>query len=265
MPKAEEEVEKLTGCGVRVNRQRGSLSMRIAVLALTISLFCILALRAEEPSPTPSATEVHADTSQIPKDYEMLEDSASPDGRFAVLSPVRNEKSDEENGPPYPPNLLVRLNPYAVVAKVKTPGLPVGWRDKLVAEWNGNAAVAVSVDAKWGIADLSIYEIANDKLKRTHPVFREARKYFDRDFQQRFLKKYPKEYDHYLFVSHENTADFDFKGRKLLLNLYAENKPNVAPGPIWEAELHATWDLDTGKFEKVDFPPSKIGIRKAED
>ena len=223
------------------------------------------------PQPTSAAGEtvlsspMDLATSQIPKDYEMLEESASPDGRFAILSPVRNEKNDEDNGRPYPPNLLVRLNPYAVLAKVKTPGLPVGWRDKLLAEWNGNDVVAIWVYAKWGIANLSVYEIANDKLKRTHPVFREARKYFDRDFHQRFLKKYPKEYDQYTFVSHENEADFDFKGRRLLLNLYAENKPNVAPGPIWSAELHAIWNLDAGKFEKVTFPPSEIGIRKAED
>ena len=78
---------------------------------------------------------------------------------------MRNEKNDEDNGPPYPPNLLVRLNPYDVLAKVKTPGLPVGWRDKLLAEWNGNDVVAVWVYAKWGIANLSVYEIANDKLK----------------------------------------------------------------------------------------------------
>ena len=223
------------------------------------------------PQPTSAAGEtvlsrpMDLATSQIPKDYEMLEESASPDGRFAVLSPVRNEKNDEENGPPYPPNLLVQLNPYAVLAKVKTPGLPVGWRDNLLAKWNGNDVVAVWVRAKWGIANLSVYEIADDKLKRTHPVFREARKYFDRDFHQRFLKKYPKEYDQYTFVSRGNEADFDFKGRKLLLNLYAENKPNVAPGPIWSAELHAIWNLDAGKFEKVTFPPSEIGIRKEED
>ena len=241
--------------------------MKVFLLVLTISLSCGLTVRAQESSPTPSPSAVQADTSQIPKDYEMLEDSASPDGRFAVLSPVRNEKSDEENGPPYPPNLLVRLNPYAVVAKVKTPGLPMGWRDTLNAEWNGNDVVAVWVDGKWGILDLSIYEIANDKLKRTHSIFKEARKYFDHDFHQRFLKKYPKEYDNYTFTSdpEEKSADFEFKGGKVLLNLYAENKPNVAPGPIWSAELHAIWNLDTGKFEKVDFPPSKIGIRKAED
>jgi hypothetical protein len=239
--------------------------MRIVLLA--ISLLCGLALRAQESSTTPSPSAVQADTSQIPKDYEMLEDSAAPDGRFAVLSPVRNEKNDEENGPPYPPNLLVRLNPYALLAKVRTPGLPKGWRNTLLVEWSGNDVVAVWENAKWGIADLSVYEIANDKLKRTHPVFREARKYFDRDFHQRFLKKYPKEYPSYTFTSDwkGEEPDFEFKGRKLLLNLYAENKPNLAPGPIWSAQLRATWNLDTGKFEKVDFPPGEIGIRKAED
>jgi hypothetical protein len=237
------------------------------IVLLIASLLCGLALRAQQPSEAPSAAEVTADTSQIPKDYELLGESASPDGRFAVLSPVRNEKNDAEHGPPYSPNLLVRLNPYAVLAKVRTPGLPVGWRNTLQAEWNGNDVVAVWEDGKWGIADLSVYEIANDKLKRTHPVFREARKYFDRDFRQRFLKRYPKEYPSYTFTSDwkGEEPDFEFKGRKLLLNLYAENKPNLAPGPIWSAQLHAIWNLDTAKFEKVDFPPGEIGIRKAED
>src|SRR5436309_9262600 len=106
--------------------------IRIATSCGLLLLLNVLAL-GQESSPTPSPSAVQADTSQIPKDYEMLEESASPNGRFAVLSAVRNEKSDEENGPPYPSNLLVRLNPYAVLAKVKTPGLPIGWRDTLVA------------------------------------------------------------------------------------------------------------------------------------
>ena len=85
--------------------------MRIAVASTGGLLLLLNALAlGQESSPTPSPSAVQADTSQIPKDYEMLEESASPNGRFAVLSPVRNEKSDEENGPPYPSNLLVRLN-----------------------------------------------------------------------------------------------------------------------------------------------------------
>jgi hypothetical protein len=229
---------------------------------VVVILFCSLAARGQEPSPSSAAEVKKAD---IPKDYERLEESASPDGRFAVLSPVRNAKSDEENGPPYPPNLLVRLKPYAVLAKVKTPGLPNGWRDELWAEWSGNDVVAVGIKAKWGIADLSVYEIANDKLKRAHPVFREARKYFDRDFHQRFLRKYPKEYDSYIFISDweekADRRDFEFKGRQLWLYLYADNKPNLAGGPHWTAELNAIWNLDTAKFEKVDFKPGKIEVR----
>jgi hypothetical protein len=51
----------------------------------------------------------------------------------------------------------------------------------------------------------------------------------------------------------------------LLLNISAENKPNLAPGPVWSAQLHAIWDLDRGKFEKVDFEPGEIRVRKPEE
>ena len=79
------------------------------------------------------------------------------------------------------------------------------------------------------------------------------------------MKKYPKESDSYTFVSDENlergVQEMEFKGRKLLLNLSADNKPNLAGGPHWTAELHAVWNLDTAKFEKIDFQPGKISVR----
>jgi len=85
-------------------------------------------------------------------------------------------------------------------------------------------------------------------------------KYFDRDFKARFLKKYPGE-DGYTFVSDEDRAkEIEFKDRKLILNIFAENKPNLAPGPVWSAELHAVWDLDKAKFDKVDFKPGEISV-----
>jgi hypothetical protein len=243
------------------------------VKQLVISLFIFIALGplngAQEESASPAEEEkMYPDASEIPKNYEIGDEEnrlISSDGKYAVLFPVRNEASDEENGPPYPRNLLVRLKPYTVLAKVRQPGLPIGWRDKLLAEWNGNTVVAIYVESKWGITDLSVYEIDNDNLKRAHAIFTEACKYFDRDFHQRFLRKYPKEYDHYTFVGHEETPDFEFKGRQVIVNLYGENKPNLAPGPIWSAELHGIWNLDTGKFDTVDFKPGKISIRKPED
>ncbi len=67
-------------------------------------------------------------------------------------------------------------------------------------------------------------------------------------------------------MSDEDRAkEIEFKDRKLILNIFAENKPNLAPGAVWSAELHAVWDLDKAKFDKVDFKPGEISVRKPED
>jgi hypothetical protein len=58
---------------------------------------------------------------------------------------------------------------------------------------------------------------------------------------------------------------FEFNDHKLLLNIFAENRPNLAPGPHWSAELHGAWDLDKARFDKVEFRPGEISIRKPED
>ena len=79
------------------------------------------------------------------------------------------------------------------------------------------------------------------------------------------MKKYPKEFDSYTFVSDSRVKELEFKDHKLLLDILADNKPNLAAGPHWTAELRGVWNLDTGKFDKVDFRPGKISIRKPED
>src|SRR3954449_1520595 len=126
--------------------------MKTLPFLLLTFVVCDFAARGQETSP--SATEVQPDASEIPKAYEIGEHEhekmVSPDGRFAILLPVRNEKNDAENGPPYPPNLLVRLRPYLVLAKVRKVGLPQGWRDQLRSEWNGNGMVAIWEERKWG-------------------------------------------------------------------------------------------------------------------
>jgi hypothetical protein len=240
--------------------------MKAFSFLLIACVLCGPTARGQEASP--SATRAQPDTSEIPKGYEIGQEEdekmISPDGRFAILLPVRNDKNDAENGPPYPPNLLVRLRPYLVLAKVRKVGLPRGWRDQLRSEWNGNGMVAIWEERKWGTGDLTVYEIENDKVKRAHPIFKEARNYFERDFHQRFLKKYPNEHDGFTFVSNEDqpgTRDFQFKGRKLEVHFLADNKPNLAPGPHWSAELFATWNLDTARLDKVDFRPGEIEVR----
>jgi len=199
---------------------------------------------------------------ELPDGYEIGDDSTSPDGRFAILYPVRDAPLP---GGDYPPNLLVRLRPHAVLSKVGSTGLPQGVTTDLGVEWSGNSLVAIYESRKWGLLRLWVYELADDRVQRVHPVGDEARKIFDQDLRTRLLKKYPKEGRYFAWVSDDlpepKAPDFEFRGRQLHLHLAADNKPNLAPGPHWTAQLRAIWDFDTGKFEKIDFRPGPITLR----
>jgi hypothetical protein len=192
-------------------------------------------------------------------------ESVSPNGRFAILYPVRGD-----NDADLPPNLLVCLAPYSVLTRIGTEGGRwEGARDQPLAKWNGNSIVAIWFAARWGMEDLAIYEIEADEIKRIQPVWRQVRILFDRDFRERFLSKYPDEKGSgVIFVSQNDVTagkpEFEFKGRKMLLNLFADNKPNLSTTPHWTASLHAVWNLDKVDFDKVDFRPGPIELRPEE-
>jgi hypothetical protein len=201
----------------------------------------------------------------IPEWYEVGERTISPDGRFAILYPLREPVSPSGE---YRPNLLVRLEPYAVVTKVGSMGLPQNVTTSLGAGWSGNTLVAVYESRKWGLLRLWVYELDGDRVKRVHPVGEQARQIFEKDHKNRLLKKYPEEGSYFAFVDDESREgkdpDFSFKGRKLHLHFVADNKPNGAAGPHWTAELRAIWNFDTAKFEQVDFRPEPVVIRDAQ-
>jgi hypothetical protein len=257
----------------------GKMKELITFVAITFAF--ATATRAQEASPTPNASEATVGVAEIPSGYEVCENepshrpvagldkseehekTISPDGRFAVLCPVRDEKSEH-----YPPNLLVRLKPYGVLAKLNKDGVPSNASLELNATWQGNSTVAIWEYHRWGLVDLTIYEIENE-VKRVHHVLDQAKKIFERDIRSRLLKKYPKESATFVITSGDNKSDrrpdFKLDGRKVLLYLEAANKPNLAPGPTWDAELDAVWNLDTGKFDKVDLHPGEIGFRRADE
>jgi len=235
-----------------------AMKMLIAHGALLL-LFNVIAHGQEESASPASEKKSY---SEIPKGYEVGEQTISPDGRFALVYPMQDPDTLEVA---QLPNLLVRLKPYKVLLEIDE-SVPLGRHGAPAAEWNGNEFVAIWRQMKWGNEDLVVYQIANDKIKREEKIWPEVVKYFDRDFHQRFLKKYPKESDSYTFVAdNSDVKSFEFKDHKLLLNISAENKPNLAPSLVWSAELHAVWDLDKAKFDKVDFKPGEISVRKPED
>lgn len=193
----------------------------------------------------------------VPKGYVIGADSISPNGRFAILYPVGGEGDSN-----FPANLLVCLGPYSVLSQIGTEGgRPEGARGAPQAKWNGNSVVAIWFAQRWGIEDLAVYEIESDQLKQIQPIWQVVRLMFDKDFKERFLKKYPDEKGlGVTFVTQwagqNRKPEFEFKGRKLTLDLFADNKPNLSTGPHWTASLHAVWNLDKVDFEKVDFKPA---------
>lgn len=111
--------------------------------------------------------------------------------------------------------------------------------------------------------DLAIYEIDADQIKRVQPVWRRVWLLFDQDFRKRFLSKYPDEKGSgVIFVAnHDSKREFEFKGHKMVLNLFADNKPNLSVTPHWTASLHAVWNLNTAELENIDFRPGPIEER----
>jgi hypothetical protein len=194
----------------------------------------------------------------IPDGYELYDDARSPDGTYALLYPdVSSEKE--------PPNLLVQLKPYKVLAEIR-PGVPRGATMDVFPVWSGTDTVAIRQFRKWGLVGLQVYELDGDKVKRVHPVLDEVRKVFKKDFADRVRKKYPKEEETIIFVSGEGEEDpvpvFEFKGRKLILNFFADNKPNLAPGVHWNATFEGEWNLDTGKLENAKLTPGQLEVRE---
>src|SRR5919106_5583220 len=230
------------------------------IFGLALCFAAGLAVRAQEAPPSAADLKQSA---EIPKGYEVGEKSVSPNGRFAILYPIRSD-----DGADLPPNLLVRLKPYSVLTRIGTEGGRwQGAHGQPLAKWNGNSIVAIWVAARWGMEDLAIYEIEANEIKRIQPIWRQVRLLFDRDFRERFLSKYPDEKGSgVIFVSkgegHDSKPEIEFKGHKMLLNLFADNKPNLSTTPHWTASLHAVWNLDTAELENVDFRPGPIEVRE---
>ncbi len=127
---------------------RGKMKELVTFVAIIFAF--VSATRAQKASPTASASEATVVIAQNPNGYEICENepahrpvaglekreehekTISPSGRLAVLCPLRDEKSEH-----YPPNLLVRLKPYAVLAKLNKEGVPSNASLKLNATWQG--------------------------------------------------------------------------------------------------------------------------------
>jgi hypothetical protein len=74
--------------------------MKVLISSLIIATTVATSIRAEEETTSPAEKTYP----EVPKEYEVGEDTISPDGRFAILYELRDEVSNVDPGLP---NLLV--------------------------------------------------------------------------------------------------------------------------------------------------------------
>ena len=233
--------------------------MKALIFVFVLCFFDGLMLRAEEASPGKAAVQsariFRKDTKWERRAFHLTGGS-----RFYIQSAGTTPLSCHRIS-------WSVSNRYSVLTRIGTEGGRwQGARDQPLAKWNGNSIVAIWIAARWGMKDLAIYEIEADEIKRIQPVWRRVWLLFDDDFRERFLSKYPDEKGSgVIFVSKgegpDSKPELEFKGHKMLLNLFADNKPDLSVTPHWTASLHAVWNLDTAELENVDFRPGPIELR----
>ena len=208
----------------------------LATSAAVVTLIC-----AQEP--TGSSADAAQKYADIQKGYEVGQDTISPDGRFAILYPIREDMEETTA-----PNLLVRLKPYKVLKDFGESAWR-GMRGEPDANWSKDGRfVAVWHAKKWGNEDLVVYEIANDQIKREEKIWPEILRYFGRGRKS----------DDAIgtFVNNDNDW-LAFKDHKLFIKVSVDSQPNLVDGPHDTAELNGVWNLETAKFDKVDFKRGK--------
>ena len=103
--------------------------MKVLISSIAVGLVLTSVIGAQDESASPA--EEAKTYPEVPKQYEVGEDTVSPDGRFAILYPVRDEDSNE--GPAFP-NVLVRLKPYEVIKELD---IDPAWKE-CAARWRQN-------------------------------------------------------------------------------------------------------------------------------
>ena len=112
--------------------------MKVLISSIAVGLVLASVIGAQDESASPA--EKAKTYPGVPKQYEVGEDTISPDGRFAILYPVRDEDSNE--GPSFP-NVLVRLKPYEVIKELDVDPAWKEMRGSPAAKWGGNQFVAI--------------------------------------------------------------------------------------------------------------------------
>ena len=229
-----------------------------SILSFIIGLaLCAGSVSAAEPDPEEYQKDSGAGLpGEYAKNYLVRKSSVSPGEKFALIYPTREFGESKEAK-----DFLVALNPFRVLATLPTdaPYFDDKSNSALGAEWSGDGSTAlITLDSKWGPADIWLVELADEKVKRMTNLLEKVRELLRPRF--RAVKPKPTAYNNaneFIFEEEEGGAcQFAEKG---LVRIYTKvtNDPKGISKRPWRVLLDAEWDIAQAKFVSQKITPEK--------
>jgi hypothetical protein len=180
--------------------------------------------------------------------YRVADDSISPDGKYAVISPNLHRVGYEVAR-----DFLVALKPFRFLA-VNEAETPNDIRNTTFVEWaKDNSAVVISVDGKWGPVAFTLFELQDGRVKRQTNLYAEIVRLLEPGYQKAKVKPWNDLY-HFNFDRREKEggegAHLESDGRQIRFNVDATNNPKPMEPPMrtWNGHFEGTWSIPEARW-----------------
>jgi hypothetical protein len=221
-------------------------------VVLLAGVRCLLAAD-ESPAPVPHI-EIHGPNVRpgypdaFPLGYKLADDSMSPDGKYAVISPNLHRISYE-----LARDFLVALKPFRFVA-VNEAETPYDIRNTTFVEWaKDNSAVVVTVEGKWGPVGFTLFELQDGRVKRQTNLYAEIVRLLEPAFHKARVEPW-NDLSHFNFVGGEKErgegAHLESDGRQIRFDVDATNNPKPMEPPVkkWSGHFEGTWSIPEARW-----------------
>ena len=202
----------------------------------------------ESPAPVPDI-EIHGPNARpgfpdaFAFGYQFADDSISPDGKYAVISPNIHRISYEVAR-----DFLVALKPFRILA-VNEAESSYDIRNTTFVEWaKDNSAVVISVDGKWGPVGFTLFELQDGRVKRQTNLYAEIVRLLEPAYRRAKVKPW-NELKHFNFDGGEG-AHLESDGRQIHFNVDATNNPKPMDPPMrtWHGHFEGTWSIPEARW-----------------
>jgi hypothetical protein len=207
----------------------------------------------ESPAPVPEI-EIHGPNVRpgypdaFAFGYHVADDSISPDGKYAVISPNLHRVGYEVAR-----DFLVELKPLRFLA-INEAETSYDIRNTTFVEWaKDSSAVVVSVEGKWGPVGFTLFELQDGRVKRQTNLYAEIVGLLEPGYQKAKVKPWNDLY-HFNFDRGEKSrgagAHLGSDGRQIRFNVDATNNPKPMSPPMktWNGHFEGTWSIPEARW-----------------